>query len=279
MIATHKASFSLARVSAFLTLTLLALVAVYPFLWMVLTSLRARNTIFNGPFIPEQFLFDAYPNAWQQTDFGAHFLNALLIALCSLAGILFFSTTAGYAFAKLQFPYKRLLYILLLSTMAMPATSLIIPLYLQVKLLGLLNSQLGLILVYIGSMSPFSIFLMRSFFEVLPNDLIEAARMDGAREWHIFFRVMLPLAKAGIGTVVILQFLALWNEFLYATVLLQDADKLPLQPVIFNLVGQFNTNWPSFTAALTMAIVPIIVVYVRMQKQFVAGLTQGAVKG
>lgn len=274
-----KFHFSLARLAAFSILTLLALATVYPFVWTVLTSLRERNTIFNGPFIPQHFLFNAYPQAWQQTKFGLHFQNSALIAICALSGIIFLSTTAGYAFAKLNFPFKRLIYILLLSTMAMPATSLVIPLYLQVKRLGLLNSQFGLILLYIGSMSPFSIFLMRAFFEVLPNELIEAARIDGASEWGIFFRVMLPLARAGIGTVVILQFLSIWNEFIYANVLLQDPAKQPLQPVIFNLVGQFNTNWPSLTAALTMAIIPVVIVYIRMQKQFVAGLTQGAVKG
>jgi ABC-type glycerol-3-phosphate transport system permease component len=275
----RKSSFTLGRIGAFIVLLLLAMLAAYPFVWMVLTSLRERNTIFSGPFIPEHFQFDAYPQAWQQTNFGLHFMNSVILAVSSLAGIMALSTTAGYAFAKLQFPYKRTLYVMLLSTMAMPATSLIIPLYLQVKFLGLLNSQLGLILVYIGSMSPFSIFLMRSFFEVLPNELIEAARIDGSSEWHTFYRVMLPLVKPGIGTVIILQFLALWNEFLYANVLIQDPNKLPLQPVIFNLVGQFNTNWTSLTAALTMAIVPVVLVYVRMQKQFVAGLTQGAVKG
>ena len=188
------------------------------------------------------------------------------------------STTAGYAFAKLRFPFKRTIYILLLSTMAMPATSLVIPLYLQVKRLGLLDTTLGLILVYVGSMSPFSIFLMRAFFATLPDDLIEAARLDGASELTIFRKVMLPLAKAGVGTVVILQFLALWNEFLYANVLLQDPDKHPLQPVVFNLVGQFNTPWNLLTAALTMAIVPVVIVYVRMQKRFAAGLMLGAIK-
>jgi ABC-type glycerol-3-phosphate transport system permease component len=275
----RKNQFTPARIGAFLILLVLCLVAVYPFVWMVLTSLRERNTIFTGSFIPERFIFDAYPQAWEQTQFGRHFLNSALIAVFALSGIVFLSTVGGYAFAKLNFPYKRLIYILLLSTMAMPATSLIIPLYLQVRGLGLLNSQFGLILVYIGSMTPFSIFLMRAFFEVLPNELIEAARIDGASEWGIFSRVMLPLARAGVGTVVILQFLAIWNEFIYANVLLQDPSKQPLQPVIFNLVGQFNTNWPSLTAALTMAIVPVVVVYIRMQKQFVAGLTQGAIKG
>ena len=216
---------------------MLAVISIYPFVWMVLTSLRDRNTVFTGPFIPEDFKFGAYPEAWRETNFGHHLRNTLVIAGLSLTGIMVLSTTAGYAFAKLRFPFKRTIYILLLSTMAMPATSLVIPLYLQVKRLGLLDTTLGLILVYVGSMSPFSIFLMRAFFATLPDDLIEAARLDGASELKIFRKVMLPLAKAGVGTVVILQFLALWNEFLYANVLLQDPDKHPLQPVVFNLVG------------------------------------------
>jgi len=279
MAVSGRSPFDIKRIGSFIILAILAIIAVYPFIWMVLTSLRARNTIFSGPFIPEEFIIDAYPQAWQDTEFGLHFLNSLIIALISLAGIVIMSTVAGYAFAKLKFPFKNLLYILLLSTMAMPATSLVIPLYLQMQRLGLLDSQLGLTLLYIGSMSPFSIFLMRSFFEALPNELIEAARIDGAGEWGIFYRVMLPLARPGIGTVIILQFLNIWNEFIYANVLIQSSGKQTLQPVIFNLVGQFNTDWPSLTAALTMAIIPIVIVYVNMQKQFVNGLTQGALKG
>ncbi|MBK8021555.1 MAG: carbohydrate ABC transporter permease [Chloroflexi bacterium] len=276
---TRPPRISISRIGAFTVLLTLSLVGVYPFVWMVLTSLRERNTIFNGPFIPTQIIFDAYPAAWQQTEFGAHFLNTIVIAILSLTGILFFSTAAGYAFAKLRFPMKRVIYVLLLSTMAMPAASLIIPLYLQVKNLGLLNSTQGLILVYVASMSPFSIMLMRSFFETVPNELIEAARIDGSSEWGTFYRVALPLVRPGVGTVVILQLLSVWNEFLYATVLIQDPALKPLTPTIFNLVGQFNTNWTSLTAALTMAIIPVVLVYINMQKQFVAGLTQGALKG
>lgn len=274
-----KPLFSFQRIAAFLIIVTVALITVYPFIWLVLTSLRERNTVFNGPFIPEHFVFDAYPAAWEQTQFGMHLLKTLLICGVSLAGILFFSTAAGFAFAKLNFPLKRLIYVMLLSTMAMPAASLVIPLYLQVKSLGLLNSLQGLILVYVASMSPFSIMLMRSFFEAVPNELIEAARIDGSSEWGLFYRVALPLVRPGVGTVIILQFLSLWNEFLYATVLIQDINNKPLQPVIFNLVGQFNTNWTSLTAALTMAIIPVLLVYINMQKQFVAGLTQGAIKG
>jgi ABC-type glycerol-3-phosphate transport system permease component len=270
--------FSLSRILAFSLLLVMSLATVYPFIWTVITSLRERNTIYSGKFFPEKIIFTNYPAAWVQTHFGEHFLNSLFITGVSLVGIVFLSTTAGYAFAKLNFPFKRLIYILLLSTMAMPAASLIIPLYLQVKRLGLIDSQWGLILVYIGSMSPFSIFLMRSFFETLPNELIEAARIDGSSEWGTFYSVALPLVRPGIGTVVILQFLSLWNEFLYATVLISNSSKYPLQPTIYNLVGQYSTNWTLLAASLVMAIVPIVAVYVNMQKQMVAGLTQGALR-
>lgn len=266
------------RIGGFATLTVIAVATMYPLVWMVLTSLRDRNTVFTGPFIPERVTFDAYGDAWTETNFGHHLRNSLVITTLSLVAIMVLSTTAGYAFAKLRFPFKRLIYILLLSTMAMPATSLVIPLYLQVRRLGLLDTTPGLILVYIGSMTPFSTFLLRSFFATLPDELIEAGRLDGASELTIFRRVMLPLAAPGVATVMILQFLNLWNEFLYANVLLQDPSKHPLQPVVFNLVGRFNTPWNILTAALTIAIVPVVVVYVRMQRRFVAGLTLGAVK-
>ena len=128
--------FAPSRIGGFSTLTVLAVISIYPFVWMVLTSLRDRNTVFTGPFIPKQFKFGAYPEAWRKTDFGHHLRNTIVIAGLSLAGIMVLSTTAGYAFAKLRFPFKRTIYILLLSTMAMPATSLVIPLYLQVKRLG-----------------------------------------------------------------------------------------------------------------------------------------------
>jgi ABC-type glycerol-3-phosphate transport system permease component len=121
-------------------------------------------------------------------------------------------------------------------------------------------------------------FLMRAFFETLPSELMQAARVDGAGEFALFWRVMLPLARPGIATVVIFQFLATWNEFLYANTIIQTTGKLPLQPVLFSLAGQYSTNWPVLTAALTMSILPIIIVYVRMQRQFIAGLTVGAVK-
>jgi ABC-type glycerol-3-phosphate transport system permease component len=120
--------------------------------------------------------------------------------------------------------------------------------------------------------------LMRAFFETLPDELIQAARADGAGEFTIFRRVMLPLAAPGVATVVIFQFMSTWNEFLYAQTFLQNPDYLPLQPVLYAIVGQYSTDWPLVCASLTMSVLPIVIVYMRMQRRFVAGLTLGAVK-
>ncbi len=266
------------RSAGFVVLMLLAVVTVYPFVWMLLTSVRKSNTVFGGPFWPGHITFSAYRAAWDGISFGRHFVNSLLITSVTVAGVLVLATASGYAFAKLSFPFKNTLYFILLSTLMMPATAMIIPLYLQLKNFGMLDQRGALMLLYIGSASPFAMFLMRAFFETLPSELIEAARVDGAGELTIFWRVMLPLARPGIATVVIFQFLATWNEFLYANTIIQTTSKLPLQPVLFTLVGQYATNWPVLTAALTMSVLPIILVYVRMQRQFVAGMTLGAVK-
>lgn len=265
---------------SFMAFILIAIAAatVFPLIWLVTTSLRPQNTIFTGPIFPRHLTFAAYPRAWVSTDYAIHFLNSVWITCATVAGVVTFSALAGYAFAKLRFPFKNVLYVALLATLMMPATSLIIPLYLQLRTIGLLNNQGGLVILYVSSSAPFSMFLMRAFFETLPDELIQAARIDGAGEMQVFLRVVLPLARPGLATVIIFQFLQTWNEFIYANTILRDTGKLPLQPVLFSLVGQYNTDWPTLTAGLTMSIIPVILVYVWMQRQFVAGLTLGAVK-
>jgi ABC-type glycerol-3-phosphate transport system permease component len=267
-----------AKWSSFGVLVVLAALTIFPLVWMVLTSLRKGNTVFSGPFIPSQFTFSAYSQAWHSIDFGGHFLNSLMVTTASVLGALVLSTVSGYAFAKLDFPFKNTIFFILLSTLMMPASALIIPLYLQLKDFGLLDSRIGLTLLYVGSSTPFCMFLMRAFFETIPSELVHAARVDGAGELTVFLRVILPLARPGLATVVIFQFLSTWNEFIYANTVIQTPEKLTLQPVLLTLSGQYSTNWPVLTAALTMSVIPIIIVYVRMQNQFVAGMTLGAVK-
>jgi ABC-type glycerol-3-phosphate transport system permease component len=265
---------------AFVTFLLLPLcvLMVFPFVWLLLTSLRPQNTVFSGPFFPHSLTGAAYANAWTSIGFPLHFWNSLWITTVTVVGVTIFATLSGYAFAKLDFPFKNVLYLLLLTTLMMPSTALIIPLYLELKSIGLLNNQGGLLILYISGSAPFSMFLMRAFFSTLPDELVEAARVDGSSELAIFARVILPLARPGVATVVIFQFLQTWNEFLMANTILQDTDKLPLQPVLFTLTGQYSTDWPTLTAGLTLSIIPVVIVYVRMQNQFVAGMTLGAVK-
>jgi ABC-type glycerol-3-phosphate transport system permease component len=265
---------------SFVAFILLAIAAftIFPLIWLVLTSIRPANTVFSGGFWPSSVSFSAYVRAWNSTDFGLHFANSLWITLATVLGVVIFASLAGYAFAKLRFPFKNVMYVLLLATLMMPSTSLIIPLYLQLKSFGLLNTQAGLIVLYVSSSAPFSMFLMRAFFETLPDELVQAARIDGAGEFQIFWRIVLPLARPGLATVIIFQFLATWNEFIYANTVLQNTNELPLQPVLFGLVGQYQTDWPTLCAGLAMSIVPVVLVYVWMQRQFVAGMTLGAVK-
>ena len=270
--------FPFGKTFATFVLVPISLLMVFPFVWLLLTSLREQNTVFSGPFFPRHLTAHAYGSAWSSIGFPLHFWNSLWITSVTVAGVLVFATLSGYAFAKLDFPFKNTLYLLLLTTLMMPATALIIPLYLELKSLGLLNNQGGLLILYISGSAPFSMFLMRAFFQTLPDELVEAARVDGSSELTIFRRVILPLARPGIATVVIFQFLQTWNEFLMANTVLQDTDKLPLQPVLFSLLGQYSTDWPTLTAGLTLSIIPVVLVYVRMKKRFVAGMTLGAVK-
>lgn len=270
-----------ARVNGMFTSAILLLISVatvYPFVWMILTSIRESNSVFGGRFLPESITFDAYARVLEFTGFIGHYWNSIWMTFVTCAVVLVLSTLCGYAFAKLRFPFKNLLYIVLLSTLMMPGTALIIPVYLQLRSFGLLDSQLGLIIVYASGAAPFSMFLMRAFFESLPDELVHAARVDGAGELKVFLRVVLPLARPGIATVVIFQFLATWNEFLMANTVLQTPDKLPLQPVLFSLQGQYSTDWTTLSAGLTLSAIPVILVYVFLQKQFVAGMTLGAVK-
>ncbi len=266
------------RTAGYVTLIGLSVATAFPFVWMVLTSLRPGNTVFTEGIIPRAVTFAAYQQVWQGIDVPRHFLISLWITAMTVAAVVFLATLAGYSFAHLTFPAKKTIYLALLSTMLLPGTAVIVPLFLELKQFALLDTTTGLILVYVGTSLPFAMFLMRAFFETLPGELRDSARVDGAGEFRIFWSVMVPLIGPGVATLVIFQFMFTWNEFILANTLLQTPEKLPLQPVLFAMQGQYSTNWPILTAALVISVLPIVVVYVRMQRQFVAGLTMGALK-
>jgi len=266
-------------VVAYGVLGTIAILCVLPLLWMVLTSLRPGNTVFGGPVIPKHFTFQAYEFVWTKLDIFHYFLNSVYITGVTLVIVLAASTLGGYGFARLNFRGSGVMFGALISTLFLPSAAILIPIFVELKFFHLIGTQTGLILLYSGTSVAFGVLLMRIFFERLPRELVEAAHMDGAGDFRTFWRVMLPLAGPGVATVAILQVLTTWNELLFAVSLIQNQNLQPMQPELYSLVGQYTTNWPAVTAALTIASIPMIIVYVVLQRRFVAGLAAGAVSG
>jgi ABC-type glycerol-3-phosphate transport system permease component len=269
----------LGRLAGYLALLGLMATSLFPLVWMILTSLRSRSEVLAGGLLPKRITFDAYRFVFSELNIGVYFWNSVRITFVTVLVVVALATLAGYAFGRLEFWGKQFVFLMLLSTLMLPGAVLIIPLFVQLSDFGLINTQSGVILAYIGGSLAFSMFLMRSFFETLPSELVDAGRIDGAGEFGIFWRIMLPLARPGLATITIFQFMNTWNEFIFAATFIHDPALRPLQPAIFALVGRYSTNWPALAGALTISILPIIILYIFMQKQFVAGLTAGAVKG
>ncbi|MCU1525934.1 MAG: binding-protein-dependent transport system inner rane component [Microbacteriaceae bacterium] len=267
------------RVAGYAFLIALALVSVGPLVWMVLTSLKPASAVFNGPLVPQHPQLNAYAYVIGNLGIGSYFLNSVIVTSITVIGVIVASSLAGYAFAFLPIPGKRVVFGVLMSALLIPAALFLIPAFIELRTLGLLNTQLGLALVHTGAGVPFAIFLMRSFFENIPTELRDAARMDGAREVTIFLRVALPLSLPGVATVAIFQVLFTWNDLMLSNGLIQDRSIQTLQPALYTLVGEHASNWPALTAALTIAAAPVIIFFVAVQRLFVAGLLAGSVKG
>ena len=259
---------------------LATLVVGYPVLWMVLQSFKTKFELYSNVWgLPQQLFLDNYVQAWRIARMGTYILNSLIVSVSTVAIVLVVASLAGYAFARLRFRGRELLFYTFVFTLIVPVQVTIIPLYAVVSGLGLSNTYLALILPYAAAGLPLSIFLLRAFFQSVPREIEEAARIDGCTEFAAFTRVVLPISGPGLATVTILQFLGAWNEFLLALIFIRNPSlrtiPLGLQAFFF----EYSVEWGYLFAALTMATVPVIVVYVLMQRQFIKGLTAGAVTG
>ena len=265
----------------YVALTIVSILCVFPILWVVLTSLRTPSSAFNESFIPtnNEWTPVGYVHAFTQAGVGGGILNSLIVTLATIGCVLFVAVLGGYGFARFGFFGRNSLYVLVLSTLMIPVAVILIPLFLEMKTFHLLDSLPGLILLYTATSVPFAVVLMRGFFERTPGELADAARIDGASEWGVFARVMVPLVKPAILTLAVFQFLFSWNEFLLAETFLSTPSRLTLQPRIYFIVGQYSTNWPLLCASLVIAMVPIVILYAVIQRRFVAGLTAGAIRG
>lgn len=262
-------------------LSLGALIMIVPFLYMVSTAFKTQTYVLELPpsFIPEEPTLQNFSEAWQSNNFSLFFGNSLAVAIATTLLSVLISSMFAYGLARFQFVGKEVLFYAILLMLMIPSLMLIIPQFLLAKTLGLRNSLAGLVLVYVAMSIPLNTFLLRGFFEGLPRELEEAVLMDGGGYFTIFFRIALPLSTPALATVAIFTFLFAWDEFTWALTAIDDPLKRTLPIAIATFQGEHLTQWGLVFAAALTAIVPVIIVFVALQRYFVKGLTSGAIRG
>ena len=250
-----------------------------PFLWMALASFKPEAEIRADPptFLPESATAGNYQVLFERLDFPTYFTNSVVVAVLTTVGNLLFCSAAGYALAKLHFPGKRALFVIVLGTVMVPNIVTMVPLFVVSSNLGLVNSLAGLILPFLAQ--AFGVFLMRQFILSIPNDLLEAARIDGASELRIYWQIVLPLCKPALATLGILTFLASWNNFLWPLVAATTEDKYTL-PVALALyaIGQNETRYDLLLAGSVVIVLPVLLVFFLLQRHFVRGIATTGLK-
>ncbi len=254
-------------------------ILVGPFLWMLLGSFRPDRELKTIPmtWLPQKPTLENYRLLYDQLDLLQVFFNSALVALTITVGNLVFCSMLGYAFAKLNFPGKRVMFGLVLATLMVPGVVTLVPLFVLASNLGMANSYAGLIFPFVAG--PFGVFLMRQFMLGLPNELIDAARVDGAGEFRIFASIILPLCKPALATLGILTFLTSWNNFLWPLVVAQSEDRytLPVALAIY-AIGENKSNYGLLMAGSVAIIVPVLAVFIALQRHFVRGIALTGIK-
>lgn len=250
-----------------------------PFAWVMTMSVKTTNEILDDPYgLPRVFHWDKFAEVWFGSNYGTYFTNSLIVVLSAVAILTAVGSMAAYAFARYRFPLNRFLYFLIFSALIFPPQIMIIALFQIMVEIGLFNTLLGLILAYVASQLPLTVYLLEAFFARIPTDLFEAARMDGYSEFQIFWRIGLPVAAPALATTVILNTILLWNEFLHAVVLLTDEDKRTLPLGIQRFMADYQMNIGMLATGLMIAIVPVVVIYVIFSERLIRGMTAGALK-
>jgi multiple sugar transport system permease protein/raffinose/stachyose/melibiose transport system permease protein len=263
-----------------LFLLAVAVTCIYPLLWMVASSFKTQESIFSDiSLIPRQFHFENYYLALTQGDFGRYFLNSIFYTVSVVLGIVIVSSLAAYAFSRFKFPGKNLLFFMFMAAMMIPIPGSFVPLYVLLNKLHLRNTALGYILCMINVGLSTSIFLLKTFFDKMPKELEDAARIDGCSKLGIWWNVALPLSKPVLAVVVVFNALNVWNEYVLALIIFDNKNLMPLQRALMMFRGEFLTNYPLLMAGLTITALPIIILYLLMQKYIVKGVTYQAVFG
>ena len=259
---------------------IIALFVVFPFFWMIRSSLMSNLEINQYPplLLPRKWHFDNYPYTLSVFPFGKYLINTLIITIPSVAGVLFTSTLAAYSFARLEFPLKKFWFALVIGSMLIPGAVTIIPVFMAWSSIGLSNSYIPLIVpAYLGG-GGFNIFLIRQFLMTIPRELDEAAYMDGAGHLRILFQILLPLIKPVLITVALFTFILYWNDVMGPLIYISRNEMNTISQALANFKSGFGTDWRAIMAACTMSIIPCVILYFIGQKYFVEGIVLSGLK-
>lgn len=267
------------RVNTFIII-IISMMVVFPFLWMVRSSLMSNLEINKYPplLLPTNWRFDNYPYTLTVFPFGRYFINTLMIALPSVAGVLLTATLAAYSFARLDFPLKKFWFTLVIGSMLMPGAVLIIPIFMAWSAIGLSNSYIPLIVPQFLGGGALNIFLIRQFLMTIPRELDEASYMDGANHLQILFQILLPLIKPVLITVGLFTFILMWNDVMGPLIYISRNEMNTISQALANFKSGFGTDWKSIMAASTMSIIPSVILYFFGQKYFVEGIVLSGLK-
>lgn len=259
----------------------MGILMIVPFLWMLSSSFKDSVSMFNYPieWIPKTFNLQSYRDVWLSTfPFGHYYLNSIKVTLIAITGTFFMCSAAGFAYAKIKFPGRNIMFILLLSTAVVPSAVTMLPTLIIYKFLGIYNTHAALFLPNFFGQA-FGVFLMRQFFITIPDAMIEAAKIDGHGYFSIYWRLMLPIAKPALATLVFIYFVWTWNDYEKPLIFLQTPSLYTLPLSLKYFVDEQFTNYSAIMAAAVSTTVPIIILFIFIQKQFISGLASGSVKG
>jgi len=267
-------------------LIFVSLLSIFPFIWLISTSLKGQSeNIFAYPpqIVPMDFTFQNYVGVWKRVDFIAYFMNSMIVAGATVFLNLLLSALAAYPLARMHFWGKKFAFFAVLATIMVPFQAIMLPVYLITLKLHLVDSvnnfmgYLGLVMPF--AVSAFGIFLMRQAFLTIPKEMEEAAIVDGCNVFQVFFRVLLPMVKPSLAVLAIFTFIGSWGEFLWPSIVLTKESMYTLPVGVNNLQGMFSSNWRFIAAGSILATIPIVIFFLAMQKYFISGENEGAVKG
>ena len=278
---TGNGSDRAVEATSYVLLSAWSIIVIVPFLWVLLSSFKTTKEILASPFsLPAHWQFDNYAHAWTDAGIRQFFLNTVIVVGAALVLVMLLGSMCAYVLARFRFRGSRFIYYLMLAGLTFPIFLAIVPLFFILKNAGLLNTLPGLIMVYVAFALPFTVFFLYAFFKTLPDDVYEAALMDGAGDWRAFFLIMLPMARPGIASVAIFNFLGLWNQFLLPVALNTDLTKYVLTQGMASFASQagYAVNFGSLFAAVVITVLPVLATYIVFQRQLQGSVSPGLLK-